>query len=378
MDATTREIGQRIRDAMAVGMTQRALADKAGMTPDAMSRALNGHRGFATVELIGIADLLGVDLQWLATGRPDVRQTDLVARHDWDEASGRRVNGGRRADTEALAPIVELYREAYPAGVPSSGALPEDPADLRVALGTDFVGRFAERVETAFDVDVVKMPELTTSYSTKLEGVRGLIVLVADAFWYRNNWSLAHELGHLALGHAEGEVSDAERQRQEAAADTFAADLLLPRSVMSGVDWTEVSVPEVAAFLWRHGVSTWALRRRLAYLKLVAGADVLAALESSTPRLLRAHLREVSVDPHAVVRREQESAARRFPLGLLEVATRRVDEGRMGPEHLAWALGVPVDSVTPDEERVAEQYFRDMGRQSPGGASPVPPGPSGS
>lgn len=350
---------------MSAGLTQRDLADKAGMTPDALSRALNGHRGFATVELIGIADLLGVSLQWLATGRDDLRQTELVARHNWDAESERRVNGGHDADTEALAPVFEAYQLAYPNGVPMSREIPERSAAVRDKLGPDFVRRFADRIEEEFDVDVVQLPNLTTAYSTLLAGQRGLIALVADSYWYRNNWSLAHELGHLALGHAEGGVSEDERQRQEEAANKFAADLLLPRSLMTSVDWATVGLPEVASFLWHHGVSTWALRTRIAYLKAEMSAELLSALTESTPKFLRAHLHEIDGDPHAMARREQESAARQFPLGLLDALTERVDEGRVGPQRLAWALGVSVASVMPDEESVAEQYFQAMSRRSP-------------
>ncbi|GAA4747516.1 XRE family transcriptional regulator [Gordonia alkaliphila] len=369
MDTTTREIGERIRRAMTPGMTQRDLADQAGMTPDALSRALNGHRGFATVELIGIADLLDVDLQWLATGRHDPRQARLVARHDWDAASGRRVNGGHSIDIELLTPVLELYHQAYPAGVPSSRKLPSKATDVRERLGADFVIQFAERVEAVFEVDVVRLPSLNTAYSTMLEGERGLVALVAEVHWYRNNWSLAHELGHLALGHSAADVSEEEAQRQEAEANKFAENLLLPRELMNGVGWAAMSRSELATFLWRHGVSTKALKNRIAYLKIAVRADVLEALELSTPKLLTAYLPADPEDPHAFARREQDSAARRFPLGLLDTLTRRVAEGRVAPEQLAWALGVPVETVEPDDEALADQYFRDMAHRAPSKAS---------
>jgi transcriptional regulator with XRE-family HTH domain len=56
---------------MPLGMSQRALTEKAGMTTDALSRALNGQRGFSSRELARIADQLGADLYWLITGTPD-------------------------------------------------------------------------------------------------------------------------------------------------------------------------------------------------------------------------------------------------------------------------------------------------------------------
>jgi len=52
-------IGSRVRSAMqGAGMQQKQLAERVGMTPDALSRALNGQRGFAALELADIASVL--------------------------------------------------------------------------------------------------------------------------------------------------------------------------------------------------------------------------------------------------------------------------------------------------------------------------------
>src|SRR5690625_6117410 len=49
-------ISGRVRTAMrSVAIQQKQLAERVGMTPDALSRALSGQRGFAAVELAAIA-----------------------------------------------------------------------------------------------------------------------------------------------------------------------------------------------------------------------------------------------------------------------------------------------------------------------------------
>lgn len=63
------EIGRRVAESLG-DHTQALVADRVGMTPDAMSRALRGMRAFTSVELAAIADVLDADLYWLVTGRP--------------------------------------------------------------------------------------------------------------------------------------------------------------------------------------------------------------------------------------------------------------------------------------------------------------------
>ncbi|WP_235912124.1 ImmA/IrrE family metallo-endopeptidase [Ruania zhangjianzhongii] len=95
-----------------------------------------------------------------------------------------------------------------------------------------------------------------TDYSLTV-GQRGIIVLNAIPNWFRSNWSLAHELGHLALGHHVR--GDSPTTAQENAADQFAAGMLLPESVVRAMDWTGADESQLASFLWESGVSTLAI-----------------------------------------------------------------------------------------------------------------------
>ena len=57
--------------------------------------------------------------------------------------------------------------------------------------------------------------------------------------------------------------------------------------------------------------------------------------------------------------REQQSATRAFPTGLVDALQKRVEAGAVSPEQLAWVLDVPVDEIRfpePDEDIEADDY----------------------
>lgn len=125
MDAMV-ELGQRVRSRMPAGMSQNRLAERVGMTPDALSRALNGRRGLSLTEVTSIAEVLGADTHWLITGADDPFAVSVAARHSWDARSRVRVNNGRADDQVVLDQVVALYRAAYPphGQVPRSSSPP--------------------------------------------------------------------------------------------------------------------------------------------------------------------------------------------------------------------------------------------------------------
>ena len=71
MSEDMREIGERIKSRMPEGMTQQSLAEAMEMTPDALSRMLNGKRGITMTELGKAAEVLGASAHWLVTGHKD-------------------------------------------------------------------------------------------------------------------------------------------------------------------------------------------------------------------------------------------------------------------------------------------------------------------
>ncbi|MEV0291107.1 XRE family transcriptional regulator [Kribbella sp. NPDC050820] len=358
MDQQLLAVGERIRSQMPPGLSQRRLAGLVDMTPDALSRALNGQRGFSSIELASLADSLGVDIYWLITGRADPLRVDVAARHFWDPVQAQRVNPGREADDKILEKVVAVYRDAYPDGPSVSPDLPAEPGAVRSRLGRDFVRRFAEQIEAAFAIDVLRIPELSTDYSLRIGG-RSVILLTSTPNWFRNNWSVAHELGHLVLGHHAGRGVE---KANEQPADEFAAALLLPEDRVREINWSHIDGTELAKFVWDAGVSTEALRNRLRKLRLKPHADASAALEQPTQHLLRRHLttlRGYGAGVDAVVEREAESTGRMFPIRLIADLSHRVRSGQADPAALAWVLNVPVDEIDfpePDDEAASREY----------------------
>ena len=219
---------------MPSGMSQRLLAAQAGMKPDALSRALNGQRGFSSAELARIAEELDANLYWLATGNENPHRVQIAARHSWDANRRVSTNPGRSRDDEILAQVVDVYNEAFPDGPPPSVSLTDRVAHIREMLGEDFVRTFGAVVENRLGVDVVRLPGLTTDYSLTI-GSRAVVLLATTPSWFRSNWSLAHELAHLALGHHNATAEPTEKD--EAPANRFAAELLLPKDAVERERW---------------------------------------------------------------------------------------------------------------------------------------------
>ncbi len=333
------------------------------MKPDALSRALNGLRGFSSIELARIADRLGADLHWLVTGRPDPHRVEIAARHDWDETESARTNTGRPSDEGILEKVVDAYGAAFPDGPPPSESLPDSPARLRALLGEGYVRQYGAVVQDRLGVDVFRLPGLTTDYSLTI-GSRAIVILATTSHWYRSHWSLAHELAHLALGHHNGHEPPGERD--ELPANRYAAQLLLPEHLVLRQDWQRMDERGLAEFLWQAGVSTLSLKIRLTALEIQPSAKVAVALERTTPGLMRDYaddLPDIIGSTRQVTRRQQESSARTVPSILVDALQRRVEIGEISPQYLAWALDVPVDEIDfpepyDDDVALADAYGR--------------------
>lgn len=329
----------------------REIAASIGMTPDAFSRALSGKRQFASVELARLADLLGEDLHWLITGTADPNQLSVTARHDYDHETGDRNIPGREGDSQTLDDIALAYRQAFPEPV-SPDDLPSTPAAIEDRLGQEFVRPFADRLEQMLRIDVVRVAQLSTAYSFTVGG-RRVIAVPATGNWFRENWDMAHELGHLVLGHHDDGLAPIVSDEHEAAANAYAAALLLPEGNLKQIDWESVSESELAGLVWSLGVSTDALARRL---NTVLGSlpDLLASWSAvPTQRLLRRGL-AMDSEIDEITKRMDDASQRRFPLAVQEAHLERIASGEIGKATLAWMLGIDTDALDVDAPSVPE------------------------
>ncbi|MDI1460076.1 ImmA/IrrE family metallo-endopeptidase [Catellatospora sp. KI3] len=339
-------IGERVRALLPTDRTHREVAASVEMTPDAFSRSLSGQRGFSAIEVARIAIYLGVDVHYLITGEGDPLRLRMVARHDFDLATGRHQVSGASGDQDVLDDVALAYRQVSNAAL-SSSRIPSRVTDVSDALGEGFVRPFISRLEERLGVDVVRLPGLSTSYSFTLSG-RGVILVPADGNWFRQNWSLAHELGHLSQGHTDPETSGSERDRHEEAANAFAAELLLPEAQMRARGWAESTVEALADAIWERGISTSALANRLRSLHIPVPRVVEEWRNQPTQRLIRQHWdHDQFSDP--VTRRMEDAATRRFPLALQQAHVTLIARGVLPKATLAWMLGVPESTLEIDE-----------------------------
>ena len=355
-------IGERVRESLGQvcpDVLDREVAGRIGMTPDAFSRALGGKRHFSSIELARLSEMLDADLHWLITGQPDPHRLCVAARHDFDHATGRRAVPGLKGDTQILEDIALAYRQAYPQpGLATSGNWSNSPSIVRESLGIDFIRPFADRLEENFGIGVVGLPELTTAYSFTVGG-QPVIAIPATGNWFRENWDLAHELGHHVLGHHADGISKTEADKHEAAANAFAAELLLPAQIVNGIDWESISDEDLAARVWEWGISTDALCRRLKSLTGYVPAPVAHWAAGPTQRLLRYHLRIRSELDEITIRISQASQ-RRFPLGLQEAHLERVASGAISKATLAWMLGIDAAALEVDSPEIPEVSADDL------------------
>ncbi len=343
------DIARRVAESIPATLTQAQVAAQIGITDEKLSKSLRGRRAFSSVELAQLADVLNVDVHWLITGRPDPHRLVVAARHDFDHETGRRDVPGRDADQPVLDDIALAYRQAFTAWSPVDIALPGTAIEVKSKLGTGFVRRMADRFESDLDVDVIRLSEVSTAYSFRV-GLRNVIVLQATGNWFRENWSLAHELGHLVAGHHANDLTPTERNRHELVANAFAAELLLPEDRLRAINWHSLTERELADLIWHWGVSTDALARRLEGLGLTVSNTISQALQLSTQKLLRWHW--AGQHDHGrdqITMRMDEAATRRFPLKLQEAHTDLIASGALHKGTLAWMLGIDPDALEVDE-----------------------------
>lgn len=322
------------------------VAAATGMTPDALSRSLSGERRFSVIELAEVADFLGADIHWLITGQEDPRRLLVAARHDFDHETGHRDVPGRESDERVLQDIALAYRQANPP--PMGHQLPGSVGEVIEALGEGFVRPFADRLEERLAVDVVRVGDLSTAYSFTVAG-RLVIAVGATGNWFWENWCMAHELGHLALGHVTRPITD----NDEAAANQFAAQLLLPADALAAVKWDRVSDRDLAQAVWDRGVSVDALARRHNTLSGQVPEVVARWADYPTQRLLRRHL-PVPSGVDLITERMTAASERRFPLHLREAHLDGIASGALGKGTLAWMLGVDADALEVDAPEVPE------------------------
>jgi Zn-dependent peptidase ImmA (M78 family) len=339
-------------------MKQVDVARSAGMTEDALSRALRDERQFKLVELASIAELVHASVHWLITGNRDPYELKLSARHDYDRAAQTDVPHDWNQAAKIAGDVALAYAQVglgpRDAPKPSLNRASAKLAAKQVATllsasadnsGRPYMDDFPSVIEAAFGIDVFVVDGEPTfkAYSAASDGLTFIIAHTGGS-WFRVNWNLAHELGHIVRGDLA--YSDEERyiRADEAWANAFAAELLAPEEELKAFDWTHGSEAELTHMVLGMGVSTETVRNRLNTLKIRPKSSVLkTGLEKTTHELARQVL-----DADRLLQYTNRYQKPRFPRRILEAHTQAVKDGTADGQVLAWMLGAAVEDVNPN------------------------------
>lgn len=226
-----------------------------------------------------------------------------------------------------------------------------DATSARHILGGRFAHDLPGRITRRLDVDVWVLDITGDAYSLLVEG-RRVIVVKRTPNWFRQNFSVAHELGHLAAESLCDESLDP-TSAHEAAANRFAAELLLPQAELQSFDWHQFSLSVLAEHIWEWGISTQALAARLRSLRITPGKQIATALTLTTQTFLRRYW-DMPSGPELITLRMERAAERRVPTELTSRLEESVRRGLAPVESLAYALGVPVTELEVELPRLAD------------------------
>lgn len=363
------EIGARVRarlKQLSPPVTQAEMAARLDLAPDAFSRSLSGKRAFTAIELVKLAEELGTSAHYFVTGEQDPFAVTFAGRHTYDPLVKGYIEPNWESTRQVRDDVALAYIQAYGGDAPRppqsrTWTAAQARAKLREVGHTDFVRHLADNVEAAFGIDIVRLDEIEPDFALAVLG-REVIVLDASAYWFRENFSIAHELAHVlrrdlaTLGEKACSNSTAER-----AANSFAAELLMPEADVRALNWETLSAKKAAEYVWSAGVSTVTVRARLSALRITPGRAAAEALAMKTQVLVQTALPDRA---HAVSVRMREARQRRFPEHLVSAHSGAVSRGSLPPDTLAWMLKEPVELIrdelapappAPDLDRLASE-----------------------
>jgi len=232
-------------------LSKKDFAQAIGIDGPKLAKSLVGKRRFTSLELALVAELGATTVDWLLTGDST---RELVIAH---RAAEHAIEASDLVGREAIEMLVEKLE-----GLQFLGrALPFPPLPAKPTVGgyvkqsqklaheyltmlgspvgglsnVELIGLIEERF--GIDVVVTGLPDACDGLSFSDGGVRAVVLATSDAP-FRQRFTLAHELAHLAFGDSQDEVIEerlwTHKTQVESRANTFAASFLAPRDEIVG------------------------------------------------------------------------------------------------------------------------------------------------
>lgn len=269
--------GQRIRQAREYkGFTQIKLAKLIGVTQGAIAQLEGGFKSPSDELIENVAAHTQFPLGFFTTDlKTEFPRESIMFRSHASMTKRKAVEACRYSEIiyeifSALEPYVDLVPITLPKMV---GESPEAAARAtRKALQIlhdDPIPNLTHSVELA-GVIILSLPSQLQgpdafSFWLGAENPRPIIAISKEQSMDRLRFSMAHEIGHLVLGHI-GKY----RPEEERAANQFAAEMLMPQRAMSLQIIPPVTLSSIATLKPRWKVSIQALVRRAFDLHIIA------------------------------------------------------------------------------------------------------------
>lgn len=228
-------------------LSKKDFASAIGIDGPKLAKSLSGKRRFTSLELALVAERGLTTVDWLLNGEST---RDLVLAH---RAAEHAIEASDLVGRETIEMLVEklegLQFLGRPLPFPPLPAKPGDGGYVKQAqhLANEYLQALGSAVggltnteligliEASFGIDVVvtALPDACDGLSFSDGGIRAIVLATSDAP-FRQRYTLAHELAHLAFGDSQDEVIEEQigshKSRTESRADSFAASFLAPRT----------------------------------------------------------------------------------------------------------------------------------------------------
>ncbi|MBF4635783.1 ImmA/IrrE family metallo-endopeptidase [Agreia pratensis] len=240
-------LAARVRQVIAdTGRTDRDFAESIGIDNTKLSKSLTGKRKFSSLELALIAEAGARTVDWLLSGAPSrdlhfARRADSIALGEIDEA-GSRVVATISERFDALDQL-GLSRPVPALPTPKKYAMYLDEAKslafrltamFEKPIGSYETPALIEAVEQNLGINVVvtDLPSGCDGLSYNDNDFRAVVLATTDAP-FRQRYTLAHEIAHVAFGDAKQIVIQerlwSTKNLAESRANAFAASFLAPK-----------------------------------------------------------------------------------------------------------------------------------------------------
>ncbi|RYG37861.1 ImmA/IrrE family metallo-endopeptidase [bacterium] len=325
------------------GLSANALAARVGVSQPALSQIESGRINASPETVRKIADALGVPTEFL------VRQPRSISDGSFGlfRAHSSKVNQTEGKQIRQLGSVVFEFTEKLAEGIErpevqiprifgEKPALAAEKARNLLGFGSEEpIGNLTRRLERLgvmiVKADLKQDAVFGYSFWANDRVPRPFIALSHHQTPYRLRWTLAHEAGHILLGH-EYSATDPKVADQEA--DQFAAALLVPVEALTEDVFEGVNLSALSRLKARYGVSMAALARRTHDTGLIDHSRY----ESLVVQMSRLGWRKSEPG--------DDTAQHEEPILLKQMIEAKYGPGFV-PEKVAAHLGYPEDAVFP-------------------------------